>query len=838
MKTKLSLCAFFAFLGATSIYSAMPADLAAAKNGTATRLQNVVLSEIKYYPRNSSGAIDWANFGVWDPSGGKIVMARMLAGMQAARILPAGNPNRPADLALFSTQIKNFVMAKMTKFEKAGTDNGDGGDYDMLLVKLAQIMYEFKDRPDILNNDAMWWMMYDQINASITAAVATNGGRGFDQWTQVGLNTISLPGYTPSVLTVGVNPTTTSVYRSETIPARREWVSAHFEGEFGTPSYRWVEGAWYNYPEVTMDRYYSVTITGKQYEIPYIGNNPNKMMNYIQPLSYPETENHVLMTNVWSYLVNQLLEKNPRGDSRVSAFFNKSPNSYRNDGSYLEDMLMSALARIVQNGYFETNGRMYQAASLQAILTLYSYADATTPSGMRIRAAAKNALDYTAIMWTFQSMEGKRYAPSRRNISYRANYGLYQNEYMPAMMGVISGVHSYDDSPACAAGYCGFAEAQPRAFALCAASSRYAVPDPVWDMMINRGVVQKGNAFSARMQARFTERHYIQGAWPRYAVDPATGSNRHGDPDLRNGNILATPEIYFGTEDYLNSAGGNFRDHIPLDLAQLGDYDVENVYDRFAKYSAIIPKGNVNWTSLTDGQNKVVMGGQDFTGCNIGTYKNFSYLPVAVQKLPLGLIPQGQPRVIGSAAISLYTAPAGHSSGLEKHILVYGTFQGRSFWEVVPGAKRTVAEIDNQLYNSGNTFPSAGGNAYYTTIMSGEKLTLSTNIATGTYWNRPIIEIDYSAAKAKQNHVNFETQSEINAFPLIEVRELNSSFFETGRNFVYSNGNGIVEFNNPRVGPLYIDSRSYKNPTSSNALGSNLGSLKGGIIPIITVMLQ
>ena len=818
----------------------MPTNIAQAKSTQSARLQNVVLTEINAMPKTGTGSVDWGNFGAWDESGAKVALARMMAELQARRLYPAGNPNRPPDNC--TSLLQNWIQNNVFKYDKAGTDDGYGGDYDFALVRIIQMVYEFMDRPDLLSNDAVWGLLNQRSITSLEGISTSDGGTGVPDLAMAqGAFAINLTSdFNPNVFTIRDGSYFASTSRLELVPAYYEtvpghyewqpahygWIDGHYEtvggvstwipGAYGTiPAANvWVNSSQVYHPASSEYKHYSFTVPGKKFELPYVGNTPQKMMNVIFAVgSYPETENHVLMTNIWAYLTNQLLAKNYRNDSRVAAYYSANAAAFQNSGSGLEDMILSALGRIVQNGFFETNGRAYQAFSVAAIMALYSYADESTASGAKMKIAAKNALDYASAMFAFQSMESKRYAPSRRNISYRDHTGLYENEYLSTLFGVLSGAHSYNDDPNCSSGYCGFAESQPRAFGLFSASARYSIPDPVLDFMLHHGVLNSGYGYWARMQARFCDSHYNKGSWPRYAVDPTLNppTNNHGDPDLTHCDVEAAPELYFGKEDYLNSAGGAYN-HFPA-LAGAVGFEKTNVYDFYTKFSAVIPKGNINWSNGPDGQTRAVMGGQGWDGDNIGTYKNFSYLPVALTTLPTDLT-HTSPFSVGAATITLYTAPQGSPSGLENQILVVGTFQNKSFWEIIPKSGFTTQQVQTAISSSGNFFP-ASGNAYYTLVVSGEKLTLAGSFGTAAYWERPILEIDGSESKALSEQVDFSTQADINAFPLIEVLEMNARNMPTGRRFAYSSGNGRIEINNPRVGKLTLDSWNYKDPHNS-----------------------
>src|SRR5260221_7837355 len=155
---------------------------------------------------------------------------------------------------------------------------------------------------------------------------------------------------------------------------------------------------------------------------------------------------------------------------------------------------------------------------MRPIFRLASYADAGP-----VKDAAKNALDFLATKFAFQSHQGRRYPPMRRNYKYKNVAGLNDNDYVPSMLGVLTGATIRDTRPGCIGLQCVYHEPQPRGFALETALTadfdsnnirRYSVSPVIHDFMLRPDNGQTGFGAWARMQARYTERHYLLSKWP------------------------------------------------------------------------------------------------------------------------------------------------------------------------------------------------------------------------------------------------------------------------------------------------------------------------------------
>ena len=147
------------------------------------------------------------------------------------------------------------------------------------------------------------------------------------------------------------------------------------------------------------------------------------------------------MTLSSKYLTNQWIWDNPRNDRRLREGKDFKNLSIFNNTAGFEDILLQAMGRIVHSDYFETNGRPYQALSLHSLFNLYHFAHSR-----RIREGARNAVDFTLTKFAFQSLEGKRLAPQRRNYDYSDNMSMYANDPVAFMAGMLSGYYCWNDT--------------------------------------------------------------------------------------------------------------------------------------------------------------------------------------------------------------------------------------------------------------------------------------------------------------------------------------------------------------------------------------------------------
>ncbi|MBN2444734.1 MAG: hypothetical protein JXJ04_25485 [Spirochaetales bacterium] len=227
-------------------------------------------------------------------------------------------------------------------------------------------------------------------------------------------------------------------------------------------------------PEIGACFYSDGVISGG---VPVTGNGPNdylgissrtreaktvagKSVKFSVDFSVCETENHTLMINSWRYLIQNYIQwaaiipaDHPRSDERLIALYNQDPGRYTNSPEY-SDKILQILGRIPYNDMFETNSKSYAGFSHNAIQCFFSSADKleelrSTPNyaGDKIKTAAGNALDYLSAIYAFQSLNGKRHSPMRRNWdSYREVLDFYDGDYVNNIFGVLSGAYVFDDT--------------------------------------------------------------------------------------------------------------------------------------------------------------------------------------------------------------------------------------------------------------------------------------------------------------------------------------------------------------------------------------------------------
>jgi hypothetical protein len=571
--------------------------------------------------------------------------------------------------------------------------------------------------------------------------------------------------------------------------------------------------------------------------------------------SIPETENHVLMIYAWKYLINQWIRLNPRGASYVTY----TPSLHNNEGAAVENLLLQALGRIVKNGFFETNARPYQAIALMPIFALYSYADISTPGGLKIRTAAKNALDYAAVQFAFQSLESKRYGPSRRLQAYKNRPGVYENDYLPQIFGLLSGAYVSNDALSCS-GNCFFSGTQGPGFGLWGVLYEYRIPDAILDFHLRKDNHHEGYGAWTRIQARYTTQHY------RYDNDPVyLPGGVQNAPDLSGVDLIRAPEFYFSTEKYMHSAGGDYMHYDAFDINSLGIVNAD--YDRFAKPSAYLPAGDIgywgegdiqsarNATMMIKGDETDVTPSSPFwfqnkdwwTSRNLGVYKNVVYgysgkrytennqiwltsSSIWPMSFPTGWF--GLEIPVGNWKLKIFDLNSGNSFGNpDQGCYILATSVNPipdrngywGFWEVIPKSRFPGANGLNDLiqwFSQTNSAYAAQSNQdiNYVTATSNEKLTFQLGYGVEVfgqefYGRNPIKKVNDDANYAKATYGDLGTTAGINGFPLIEVRQVDAAMHFTDVYYVTTDNNGYIKIRNPHLGTtIELDGRDWQNP--------------------------
>jgi hypothetical protein len=542
----------------------------------------------------------------------------------------------------------------------------------------------------------------------------------------------------------------------------------------------------------------------------------------------PETENHVLMINTWSYLMNQAIRNGFDGGQRMLRPVPGDPGIHVNEGSALERFLLAAVGRFVQNGSWETNARPYQAYTLRALQLLATHAESS-----KLRVGARNALDVLAAKFAFQSLNGKRLPPIRRNWNHRHHLGVYQNDYVPAQLGVLTGALVFDDHPDCPDGrLCGNRGGQPRGFALDSAVLGYRVPDAIVDFMLRPDNHRDGYGLWARMQDRYTERHYLRDKAPRYPM-PSPLGQPNLNQEVADGTleIEAQAEFYFVTRGYMNSAGGHANRYEPF-ASQAAGGSARDATDFVSRPTVLI--GNLDlgyWTEFTGTEQETLAfrGGSAFPmfldyneaySANTGVYKNLAY-GYRYDNRPAVRIPDhwrvAASAPLGNATFSvLDVTTTGSVFELPDHYVVVGDLPPQpsasgiawGLWEVVP--RRLFANEQALLahvltVNDSNDLTS-GASTEYTLAVSGEKITFQDSYPPLD----PFAAIDDDPSKVADVHLRWPAR----AMPMMDVRQVNENYQFTGVRYACASGDGRLVVNNPHLGTrLVLDSSNHQDPT-------------------------
>lgn len=133
-------------------------------------------------------------------------------------------------------------------------------------------------------------------------------------------------------------------------------------------------------------------------------------------ISFPETENHLLLMETSRYLTNQLRR------SEVGAPGADDPR-FDNGSNGLAAWLLGRLQKVLQNDFSEYNARPYQCYSTMAVQNLFDYADDES-----VRTAAHAVLDYIAAKFAVSSSGLRRAVPFRRRKEFKDQTALFAED--------------------------------------------------------------------------------------------------------------------------------------------------------------------------------------------------------------------------------------------------------------------------------------------------------------------------------------------------------------------------------------------------------------------------
>lgn len=557
------------------------------------------------------------------------------------------------------------------------------------------------------------------------------------------------------------------------------------------------------------------------------------------------------------YLTNQWIYGNPRGDKRLTKGDYRRRNDFKNSASF-EDMLLQTVGRIVHADYFETNARPYQVFTFHCLFNLYLFANSPA-----IREGARNAIDFTLTKFAFQSYEGKRLAPQRRQSSYRDSMSMYSNDGTNFMVAMLSGYFSWNASIALRADrprldlkyyfpaeYSGNAMGHMFWAALfqdpnLLGTGAYSVPAPIHDFLL-----RKRRPYWARMQARFTERNYAKRHWPRYFVENSTALWA----DVAGLPREFAAELYFGASHTLNVAGGRHNDY------PLTGFDDNYLYDFTHKPSYVMPSGHVrDWgegTRKMAADTLITSSGVGTLGNNLGTYKGFTWgysiekgIPntklfaepfvvpkgwaggVAVDDEFIPVLP-GESNATAQmvrfrfydrssvdahgAVVGFYLVTGGLRVGVGPPILERSSVGGnrgidfryvptsflRGFWEVVPADRfPSFDSFRDRVLRSNPSNKAFGYSASPVQYNSttGELLELFQD-AGYTQLGGIAGVVHPNGTRLSLTDVHADAANVGQKLPLIDVTEVDSRGLLTGTKYAYSRGDGYLEVRNPFIG--------------------------------------
>ncbi len=237
-------------------------------------------------------------------------------------------------------------------------------------------------------------------------------------------------------------------------------------------------------------------------------------------LSFPETENHLFMTESARYLTNGFIWRNSRDLPTLAVLRTaliESGFEIHNDKGQVHRLLMGLMHQIMRNGFFEFNAQIYQRFTLHALANLYSFA-----RDENLQAAAGSLLDYVSAVFAFQSMDFIRYPPYRRSSEKFLDSSLISSDATCSFF-AAQGLEPDELWPFTELWKQNWAHAS---LALWSVNLKYRVPDAIMDYM--RG--KRGDyLFESRLRFR-------------------AGSHWQ-----------TTSEKYFTSPNFLLSAGGKYQ---------------------------------------------------------------------------------------------------------------------------------------------------------------------------------------------------------------------------------------------------------------------------------------
>jgi hypothetical protein len=224
----------------------------------------------------------------------------------------------------------------------------------------------------------------------------------------------------------------------------------------------------------------------------------------------------------------EIAKQNPRGLTAIREWQENLASRGSAHPGQQRAFLLQAMQNILRRGFFESNAKIYQRFTAQALNNLYSFArDSAVVTG------AGCVLDYLSTLFALQSLGSIRYGPYRRSSEAFDDPALIDRDPLCSFFAVQSGQYPWDPDPRE-----GFWQVHTShaSTALFSCLLRYRVPEPILGWMR-----QKSSEYEAEIRSGYAAspgvsvEHYSGGAeWllsagGRYAPPP--GPNF---PTLRN----------------------------------------------------------------------------------------------------------------------------------------------------------------------------------------------------------------------------------------------------------------------------------------------------------------
>jgi hypothetical protein len=181
---------------------------------------------------------------------------------------------------------------------------------------------------------------------------------------------------------------------------------------------------------------------------------------------WPETENHILLTEVSQYITNQLWLRwfAEHGGHYVSF--------YDNQRNGMNRFFLEHLQQFLKSDFYEYNSKPYQKLTVWALTALFEYAE-----DEQVKTSTRLVLDYLAAKYAVSSKSSRRSAPFRRQPHYRENPDLLSTDSESLRFLLLAGNLDFVQGDSWPEGL----DVWPQIFE---ALSSYRVPEMILDLIL------------------------------------------------------------------------------------------------------------------------------------------------------------------------------------------------------------------------------------------------------------------------------------------------------------------------------------------------------------------